>query len=110
MNVTMQGLSEAEALTRLAVHGPNAMPEARPTALAVRVIAQFKSPLIYILLLALCLDVGLWADTIRGDRHRAHSRGRPSAMMARFHGVFISSGQELARPIEGFDEQVAFPQ
>ncbi|HET7154214.1 MAG TPA: cation-transporting P-type ATPase [Hyphomicrobiaceae bacterium] len=60
MNVTMQGLSEAEALTRLAVHGPNAMPEARPTALAVRVIAQFKSPLIYILLLALCLDVGLW--------------------------------------------------
>ncbi len=55
-----RGLSQAEAAARLAQHGPNALPEARAAALWQRVLRQFRSPLIYILLFALALDVTIW--------------------------------------------------
>ena len=54
------GLSQAEAARRLAKHGPNGLPEAKSTALWLRLLRQFKSPLIYILLFALALDLALW--------------------------------------------------
>jgi Ca2+-transporting ATPase len=46
------GLGASEAAARLARHGPNALPEARPPSLVVVFLRQFLSPLIYILLAA----------------------------------------------------------
>jgi Ca2+-transporting ATPase len=54
------GLSHAEARRRLTGHGPNALPEGERVGLWQRLVRQFDSPLIYVLLLALALDLGLW--------------------------------------------------
>ena len=56
----LRGLSHAEAAHRLTKHGPNALPEGARVGLWQRLIRQFKSALIYILLLALILDLVLW--------------------------------------------------
>jgi P-type Ca2+ transporter type 2C len=56
----LQGLSQAEAARRLVGHGPNALPETEGVSLWQRLINQFKSALIYILLFALALDLVLW--------------------------------------------------
>lgn len=55
------GLSSAEARARLLEHGPNTLPRKAGTPAWRRFLRQFKSPLIYILLLALAVDVVLWA-------------------------------------------------
>lgn len=55
-----RGLSQAEAHARLKDHGPNIMPEAPPVPLWRRFIKQFRSPLIYILLFALAVDMTIW--------------------------------------------------
>jgi Ca2+-transporting ATPase len=54
------GLTTAEARRRLARHGPNSLPEQAPTPLWKRFLQQFRSPLIYILLFALVVDLGIW--------------------------------------------------
>jgi len=56
----MNGLTSAEAAVRLAQAGPNALPERPPDPLWRRLLRQFASPLIYILLFALAFDLGLW--------------------------------------------------
>ena len=56
----MRGLTQNEAQRRLHALGPNALPEAPAPGLGTRLLAQFKSPLIYVLLFALALDLLLW--------------------------------------------------
>jgi len=56
----MKGLSTAEASTRRAAVGPNALPERAPDPWWRRFVRQFQSPLIYILLCALLFEGGLW--------------------------------------------------
>ena len=51
------GLSGAEARRRLAEHGPNLLPEPPGTSLVARLVSQFRSPLVYILLFALVLGL-----------------------------------------------------
>ena len=58
---SQSGLGGAEAAERLARYGPNALPEAPPTSIWQRLARQFASPLIYILLFALGVDLALWA-------------------------------------------------
>ena len=60
IGLKLRGLSQVEARQRLAEHGPNALPEPKATSLWQRLLRQFKSALIYILLFALALDLGLW--------------------------------------------------
>ena len=48
-----RGLTAAEACARLGRCGPNALPEKQPVTAWRRFAAQFRSPLIYILLFAL---------------------------------------------------------
>ena len=55
-----RGLSSQDAAERLSKFGPNALPEQPPTPLWRRFLAQFQSPLIYILLFALAFDLGVW--------------------------------------------------
>jgi Ca2+-transporting ATPase len=54
------GLTNAEARQRLARHGPNALPAQEKLPAWKRLGAQFKSPLIYVLLAALIVDLAVW--------------------------------------------------
>jgi magnesium-transporting ATPase (P-type) len=58
------GLSQVEADARLKQFGPNTLPRERPPQPAAVFFAQFKSPLIYVLLLAVLasLYLGDWLD------------------------------------------------
>lgn len=56
----MRGLTSEEAQRRLAEYGPNALPKKPPEPLWRKFLRQFQSPLIYILLFALLVDLGLW--------------------------------------------------
>ncbi len=47
-----QGLSEVEATARLKEYGLNSLPESKPDGIITIFFRKFKSPLIYILLLA----------------------------------------------------------
>jgi len=58
--VTDRGLSSAEAVARLRQHGPNVLPEVPPVSLWRRFVNQFRSPLIYVLLFALGVDLTIW--------------------------------------------------
>ncbi len=55
-----RGLSSAEARERLRRFGPNALPERPPESPWRRFFRQFHSPLIYILLFALIVDLAVW--------------------------------------------------
>ena len=55
------GLSAAEAARRLAAHGANRLPEARTTPLWLVFARQFKSPLIYLLVAAAGVSLGIGA-------------------------------------------------
>src|SRR5919112_2327722 len=57
---TVRGLSDAEARVRLERYGPNALPDKPKESLSRRFVTQFRSPLIYILLFALVIDLGIW--------------------------------------------------
>lgn len=54
------GLTRDEATRRLEEHGPNALPRARPTSLATRLLGQFRSPLVSILVFALAFEASVW--------------------------------------------------
>jgi len=53
------GLTGTEAAARLARHGPNALPCGRPVSPAALFLRQFASPLIYVLLGASVVSLGL---------------------------------------------------
>ncbi|RMF94835.1 MAG: HAD family hydrolase [Gammaproteobacteria bacterium] len=55
--MAFQGLDSAEARARLARHGPNALPAPAGPAWWQRLLQQFASPIIYILLFALAFDL-----------------------------------------------------
>ena len=56
----MTGLTSARAAELLEQVGPNALPARAPTPFWRRFVAQFASPLIYILLFALAFDTAVW--------------------------------------------------
>ena len=54
------GLSSAEAEALLKQHGLNVLPMKPPVTLWRRFVNQFRSPLIYILIFALAIDLSIW--------------------------------------------------
>lgn len=56
----INGLSSREAQRRLREFGLNVMPEAPAMPLWRRAARQFQSPLIYLLMIALAFDLGIW--------------------------------------------------
>jgi len=56
----MLGLTSEEAKKRRREYGPNALPERPAEPFSRKLLRQFQSPLIYILLLALLVDLLLW--------------------------------------------------
>jgi P-type Ca2+ transporter type 2C len=58
----LEGLSVEEAGRRLAEVGPNALPAQERPSLGRRLVRQFASALIYLLLLALAFDLAAWAN------------------------------------------------
>ena len=57
---TLPGLSRDEAARRLLEVGPNALPAPERPSFFRRLLRQFQSALIYLLLLALGLDLVAW--------------------------------------------------
>jgi len=57
----MPGLSTPDAAALLQSAGPNSLPEPPRDPAWRRFLRQFESPLIYILIVALAFDLGLWA-------------------------------------------------
>jgi len=64
LGASPRGLGSAEAARRLARFGRNALPRARPPGVALVFVRQFKSPLIYVLLVAALVSLLLkdWTD------------------------------------------------
>ena len=61
------GLSAQEASSRLLKNGPNELRSAPPTPTWRRVLAQFRDPLIYLLLAAIAIALAAWAfDGFKG--------------------------------------------
>ena len=56
----MLGLTSEEAKKRLREYGPNALPARPAEPFSRKLLRQFQSPLVYILLLALLVDLLLW--------------------------------------------------
>ena len=54
------GLTTSEAEQRLAVYGRNELPATPPVRLWRRFVNQFRSALIYVLLVALIIDLAIW--------------------------------------------------
>ena len=52
VNSSEEGLKQSEAERRLAEHGPNKLPEAKPRSPLMRFLAQFHNVLIYVLIVA----------------------------------------------------------
>jgi Ca2+-transporting ATPase len=63
---TNRGLSSAEAEVRLKQYGTNTLPEKAPDTFWQRFLHQFQSPLMYLLLFALVIDIIIWV--IEGAR------------------------------------------
>jgi Ca2+-transporting ATPase len=57
---SLRGLTQQEAEARLREHGPNALPEKQPESFFSKLLRQFKSPIIYILLVALVVSLVVW--------------------------------------------------
>ena len=55
-----RGLTTSEAELRLALHGRNELPSTPPVRMWRRFITQFSSALIYVLLVALVVDLAIW--------------------------------------------------
>lgn len=64
LDTSEHGLAREEAASRLALHGPNILPTARPPGVVSVFIRQFKSPLIYVLFAAAGLSIVIreWSD------------------------------------------------
>lgn len=107
------GLTAAEAARRLEQLGPNVIPQGRPVPFLVTFLNQFKSPLIYILLVAagismlmgdledaLFIGIVLILNGLVGGVQE-HSAGRAAAALRKLeqpHAVVIRDGerQEIA--------------
>jgi Ca2+-transporting ATPase len=66
LDSTPRGLATGEASRRLAVHGPNVLPQPQPPGVLRIFLRQFLSPFIYVLLLAVALSVYIrhWSDAV----------------------------------------------
>lgn len=60
IGVKSRGLTSADAKRLLERHGPNALPPGKSASFWHRLLRQFQSPLIYILLFALAADLAIW--------------------------------------------------
>jgi Ca2+-transporting ATPase len=59
LGTTRHGLSERAAAARRERHGPNRLPQPRGKTLAGVFVSQFKSPFVYLLLIAAAVSLGL---------------------------------------------------
>src|SRR6185436_328501 len=87
------GLSSAEAEARLKEYGPNVLPEKKKIRLWRRFAEQFRSALIYILLVALVIDLFIWLSEGAG--------GVPVESLAIALILLLNAG--LAEPNEEVD-------
>lgn len=101
-----EGLSEEEARKRLEKHGPNSIPEGRGPTVWTRIAVQFASPIIWLLVAALAIDLAIWvSEGAAGFPYEAAAIGLILVLNA-FLGVFqeyradaaLAKLKELAHP------------
>lgn len=101
-----QGLSEEEARKRLEKHGPNSIPEGRGPTVWTRIAGQFASPIIWLLVAALAIDLAIWvSEGAAGFPYEGAAIGLILVLNA-FLGVFqeyradaaLAKLKELAHP------------
>ena len=63
LGAARDGLSEREAAARLRRYGPNRLPQPRGKTLAGVFVGQFRSPFVYLLLIAAAISLGLGHTT-----------------------------------------------
>src|SRR5690349_7011395 len=61
-----RGLTSQEAARRLAADGPNELRAAPPIPVWRKVLAQFRDPLVYLLLVAIAVSLAAWLFEGRG--------------------------------------------
>jgi magnesium-transporting ATPase (P-type) len=71
-----RGLSSAEAARRLAADGPNELWAAPPVPTWRKILAQFRDPLIYLLLAAVAIS--LLARVLEGGDRCSHGSSHPA--------------------------------
>jgi Ca2+-transporting ATPase len=81
---TLHGLTREQAKEKLREYGPNALPAPKRTGFVRRVARQFQSALIYLLLLALALDLLAW--------WRDGASGVPVEALAIFAVLVLNAG------------------
>ncbi len=59
-NINLKGLSQHQVEEKLKTVGANALPEVAVETTLHKLLQQFNNPLIYILLFALAVDLGIW--------------------------------------------------
>jgi len=77
-----RGLTRAAAERLLAEHGPNALPDAPKPSTLRRILRQLANPLVYLLLFAVALDLGLWLFQGHGSPIEAVAIGAVLALNA----------------------------
>jgi Ca2+-transporting ATPase len=83
----VKGLTTEQARASLQRHGRNALPEPAARSFLARLAQQFKSALIYVLLLALLVDVAAWAA--------AGAHGGPLEALAILGVLLLNAGLGL---------------
>ncbi len=102
---THRGLTEAEANRRLAVHGPNSVPDDGAEPVWRRLARQFRSPLIYILLVALAVDLIAWWAA--GSREWPFEAGAIAAILLMNAALGVWQEQRAERSLARLRELAA---
>ncbi len=115
LKLTPEGLDSPEAGKRLKEHGPNRLPSKPPPTLMMIVLSQFRSPLIYILLVAavVSLAMGEITDALfilvvillnaaigTGQEWKAEKSALALQQLLRITARVIRGGQEFNIPAE----------
>jgi len=109
-SIANNGLTGAEAATKLATHGPNRLPENPPPSNIEILLGQLKSPLVYILLAAgivtavlaeysdtLVIGAAVLMNTVLGYVQENRANNALQALKAMIHPVatVIRDGEEI---------------
>lgn len=118
----LRGLSAAEAARRLMRDGPNALQSAPPVPAWQRLLAQFRDPLVYLLLVAAAVTLGAWwaegaagwptdavvivavvaVNALIGFVQESRSQGAARALqqLTAAHSTVLRDGQAVSLPSE----------
>ncbi len=116
LRTTEDGLTSPEAQARRRVFGANILPRRKRASLAVIYARQFKNPLVYLLLLATVVSVGMaeWADAFFifiviqlnaaiGTYQERQAEGQAAALDVLVRNIAVARRDGVARRVDASD-------